>query len=197
MLSIKEAIINEIIIKKSKFITFLFRVNKEEEIKTILNDLNNKHKDATHICYAYIIDNIKRFNDDGEPNKTAGFPILNALESQNLNHILCCVVRYFGGIKLGANGLIRAYNNSCISAINKSIIINLVHGKEIELIFLYDKTKTIDNILKDVIIIKKDYGENVCYRVKIELNDYNHKYNDLMKICFSIKEIGNCYIEKD
>lgn len=197
MLSIKNNVSNEIIIKKSKFITFLFRVDSEEDTKLYLNDLNNKYNDATHICYAYIIDGIKRFNDDGEPSKTAGMPILNVLENKNLDHILCCVVRYFGGVKLGASGLVRAYGNSCIEAIDNGNIINLVLGKEVEITFLYDKTKLIDNILKDSIIIDKKYDSNVYYRFRISLDNYNIKYNDLISNCFTVNELDDCYIEDE
>ena len=85
-------------------------VDNIEDINNILNNIKNEYKDATHYCYAYIIDNTKRFNDDGEPGGTAGMPILNVIEQNNLNHVLIVVVRYFGGIKLGAGGLVRAYS---------------------------------------------------------------------------------------
>lgn len=197
MLSIRNNIVNEIVIKKSRFITFLYRVDNEKDVKLFLDNLNKEYKDATHICYAYIVDNIKRFNDDGEPSKTAGMPILNVLENNNLDHILCCVVRYFGGIKLGANGLVRAYSNSCCEIINKCDLVNLSLGKEVEITFLYDKTKIIDNILRDSIVIDKKYDSNVYYRFKISLDNYNIKYNDLISNCFSVNDLGNCYIEEE
>lgn len=197
MLSIRNNIVNEIVIKKSRFITFLYRVDNEKDVKLFLDNLNKEYKDATHICYAYIVDNIKRFNDDGEPSKTAGMPILNVLENNNLDHILCCVVRYFGGIKLGANGLVRAYSNSCCEIINKCDLVNLSLGKEVEITFLYDKTKIIDNILRDSIVIDKKYDSNVYYRFKISLDNYNIKYNDLINNCFSVNDLGNCYIEEE
>ena len=90
-----------------------------------MKSIKNKYKDATLHCYAYIIDNIKRFSDDNEPGGTAGMPILNVLENNDLNHILCIVVRYFGGIKLGANGLVRAYSGSCNEAIDCSSVVEL------------------------------------------------------------------------
>ena len=197
MLSIRNNIVNEIVIKKSRFITFLYRVDNEKDVKLFLDNLNKEYKDATHICYAYIVDNIKRFNDDGEPSKTAGMPILNVLENNSLDHILCCVVRYFGGIKLGANGLVRAYSNSCCEIINKCDLVNLSLGKEVEITFLYDKTKIIDNILRDSIVIDKKYDSNVYYRFKISLDNYNIKYNDLISNCFSVNDLGNCYIEEE
>ena len=109
----------ELVINKSRFITCLFKVNSENEVSDYLNQIKNEYKNATHYCYAYIIDDIKRYNDDNEP--TAGIPILNTLESNNLNYVLCIIVRYFGGIKLGVGGLARAYGNSCLTAIKDKI----------------------------------------------------------------------------
>ena len=94
---------NIIIINKSKFITNLFFVNNLDEVDYYLTSIKSKYSDATHHCYAYIINNSKRFSDDNEPSGTAGKPILDCLEKNNLNYVLCIVTRYFGGIKLGAS----------------------------------------------------------------------------------------------
>ena len=98
MYTIKNLETSELEIKKSKFITKLFRVNNIDEVNTILNNVKKEYSDATHCCYAYIVDNIKKSSDDGEPGGTAGIPILQVLEIQNLNYVLCVVIRYFGGI---------------------------------------------------------------------------------------------------
>ena len=194
MLSISSNISNEIVINKSKFITFLYRVDSLNDINNYISDLSVKYKDSTHICYAYILDNVKRFNDDGEPGGTAGMPILNVLENNNLDHILCCVVRYFGGIKLGAGGLVRAYSNSCSEIVLKSSIVNLIPGKICSISFKYDDTKIIDNILKDS-IISKEYDNLVCYNFKTDLSN-------LDSICYELSKYGefkilnDSYIEK-
>lgn len=99
-------------IKKSKFYAFNYEVNSIEEIKQIIDDLKNEHKKAKHIVYAYKIDGIEKKFDDGEPSGTAGMPLYNIINKKDLNHILIVVVRYFGGIKLGAGGLLRAYNTA-------------------------------------------------------------------------------------
>ena len=112
MYTIKENIENTIIINKSKFITYIIKINNEEEALNNLKLLKEKYKDATHHCYSYITGNTKRFNDDGEPGGTAGMPILNVLENNDLTNILCVVIRYFGCIKLGAGGLVRDYTKS-------------------------------------------------------------------------------------
>lgn len=106
---IKESIYE---IKKSKFYAFNFEVDNIDEIKQILDSLKKEHKKARHIVYAYKIDGIEKKYDDGEPSGTAGLPLYNIINKKNLNHILIVVVRYFGGIKLGAGGLLRAYNTS-------------------------------------------------------------------------------------
>lgn len=99
-------------IKKSKFIAYYYQVNSKEEVDLLLNNLKKEHKKAKHIPYAYKIDNIIKKSDDKEPANTAGTPIYNLILQNNLNNVFICVVRYFGGIKLGAGPLMRAYLNS-------------------------------------------------------------------------------------
>jgi uncharacterized YigZ family protein len=127
---------------------------------------------------AYITDSVKRFNDDGEPNGTAGIPILNVLENNNLNYVLCIVIRYFGGIKLGAGGLVRAYSKSASQCIKKAGINKLIYGKRISIIFSYDKVKLIDNILKDIKIDDKSFNQNVSYIFNIS----NHQLAEIKEI---------------
>ena len=105
-------------IKKSKFIAYYYQIDTIEEVKEILENLKKEHKKARHIPYAYKIDNNIKKSDDKEPSGTSGMPILNIIEKNNLNHVLIAVVRYFGGIKLGAGGLIRAYGNTAKEVIS-------------------------------------------------------------------------------
>jgi uncharacterized YigZ family protein len=100
-----------IIIKKSKFIGYYYEVLSANEVTNILTELKKEHKKCAHIPYAYKINNIVKKSDDKEPNSTAGSPILNIINMKNLDNVLIAVVRYFGGTKLGAGGLIRAYSN--------------------------------------------------------------------------------------
>lgn len=104
-------------IKKSKFIGLYYEVTTIEEITQILASLKKEHKKARHIPYAYKINNNVKKSDDKEPSGTAGLPILNIIEKNNLNNCLIIVIRYFGGIKLGAGGLIRAYSSAAKEAI--------------------------------------------------------------------------------
>lgn len=169
-----------IIIKNSKFICYLFQVEQKEEIIKLLDQIRTKYYDATHCCYAYILDNEKKESDDGEPSGTAGIPILQVLEKNNLNHVLCIVVRYFGKIKLGAGGLVRAYTKSVTEAL-KEHIISLKEGFCLQITFPYDKLKTIDYLLKDIKIIEKDFSNSITYQIHISKED--------LKILQAIPEI--------
>lgn len=197
MKTIKENIINELVVNKSKFITYLVRVNNEEEVKEILDSIKKEYKDATHYCYAYIIDNYKRFNDDGEPSGTAGIPIMNVLDKRDLNHILCVVVRYFGGIKLGAGGLSRTYTKSVTGALNKTPIANLIEAIKIKITCPYEKTKELEHILNDSQINNKKYDINVIYIVDIKKNIYENIRKDLLLIKeIELDELHETYIEE-
>lgn len=99
-------------IKKSKFIALYYKIDSVDEVNDILQDLKKEHKKAKHFPYAYKIDNNIKKSDDKEPSGTAGMPILNIIEKNNLNNCLIVVIRYFGGIKLGTGGLLRAYSNA-------------------------------------------------------------------------------------
>ena len=187
---------NTIIINKSKFICCLYIINDIDEVYTYLNDIRDKYKDATHYCYAYIVDNQKRCNDDKEPSGTAGLPILNVLErllkisslSFNVLISIFIVVRYFGGIKLGAGGLVRAYTGSVVSGLNNNIK-PITKGLEIEILFNYDKVKLIDNILKNS-IINKEFDEFVTYKFTISYDDYNLIKDKLKDICLKVNVLS-------
>lgn len=107
----------EYIEKKSKFIAYYYKINNENEAKKILEELKKEHKKARHIPYAYKVANTARKSDDKEPHNTAGTPLYNIIEKNSLDNCFIAVVRYFGGIKLGAGGLLRAYNTAGIQVI--------------------------------------------------------------------------------
>lgn len=184
-----------IIINKSKFICELIYINDENEIIKRLNTIKNKYKDATHYCYAYICDNVKRFNDDGEPGGTAGMPILNVLENNNLNHVLCVVIRYFGGIKLGAGGLVRAYTKAVTTCLENTTILELKKGKIIKIEFLYDKIKNIDSIIKGN-ILSKSFDNNIIYEFAIADENLKTTLEILNKSVINIEILNDIYIKK-
>lgn len=197
MLSIKNDVTSEYIINKSRFITKLIKVNDVLEIDKKVDEIKNEYKDATHYCYAFIIGNVKRFNDDGEPSGTAGMPILNVLENNNLNYILCVVIRYFGGIKLGAGGLVRAYTKGVTNTLEECEIISLIEGLEIDIYFNYDQTKDVDYFLKNTKIINKEFNEKIKYVIQIISNNKDEylNYFDKNNIDYEIK--NDIYIEKE
>lgn len=194
MKSISKNTIDELNIKKSKFICHLYRVNNIDEINDKLSYINDEYKDATHNCYAYICGNLKKASDNGEPSGTAGIPMLNILEVNNLNYILAVVTRYFGGIKLGANGLIRAYADSVKEALNKADIIELEKGIRVKITFSYDNSKQIDYLLKDSNIINKEYHNEISYI--IDTNDFDIK-TKLNNFIINYELINEILIEKE
>lgn len=159
------------IINKSKFIAFLYKINNFEEIKDYLDKLSDEYHGATHICYGYILGNQEKCSDDNEPSGTAGMPILNVLKKNNLTNILCVVIRYFGGIKLGVGGLTRAYTKSVTECLKTTDIINLKEGYLLEITFSYDNTKIMDLLLKDANILNKEFDNEIIYKVIIDKED--------------------------
>ncbi len=186
MLSIDSKATHAIVVQKSKFICLLIPVRDILEVKKELDLVKQEFVGATHYCYAYICGSEKRASDDGEPSGTAGMPILNVLEKQNLNYILCVVVRYFGGIKLGAGGLVRAYSNSVVETLKEAHIVDLVLGKQIICTFSYPNEKQMNYVLQNAVIFHKQYQENIVYHVWIT----NEVYEDLKSVLNTISEVS-------
>jgi len=178
----------EIIIKKSKFITLTYNIDSIENVKNKLNELNEEYKDATHVCYAYIVNNEEKCSDNGEPSGTAGLPILNVLKKENLNNVLCVVIRYFGGIKLGAGGLVRAYSKACKESLN---IIELKKGYLIKITFDYTNENKINYLLNNSNIIEKKFNNQIVYTVKIKEEEFNILNNS--NIC-KIEKLREIYL---
>ena len=169
---------SEIIIKNSRFITSLIKIDETSNIKDLIETIKVKYPNATHYCYAYITKDNQKSSDDGEPGGTAGLPMLNVLIKNNLINILAITTRYFGGIKLGAGGLVRAYTKSLTTALeNNTIEVEL--GYTIKIIINYDIQKELDYLLKNEEILKKDYQEQITYYLNISKDTYHNlsKYN--------------------
>jgi len=165
MYTINENTLNEIVINKSRFITILIRVNNVLEVKNKLEEVKDQYRDANHYCYAYVIDELKKSSDDGEPGGTAGVPIMEVLNKNKLNYVLCVVIRYFGGIKLGAGGLVRAYSKGAREAVKKANLKEIISGFEIVLFVSYEEQKQLDFILNDSLFVK-EYEEKVKYTIR-------------------------------
>lgn len=192
MYTIKENSKYELIVKNSRFITLLYKVSSWGDALDILDKVREEYPDATHYCYGFIADEVERCSDDGEPPGTAGMPILKVLKANNLNYILGIVIRYFGGIKLGAAGLIRAYSKGVANAIKENQLKELVKGINLEITFNWENLKQIDYLLKDVKINEKTFLDSIKYNIDIP--------DDLLEIIInkvnSYKIIRDIYIEK-
>ena len=172
MKTLSKIIENTYEINKSKFLSFGYPVSSDVECKVILDSLNEKFCDATHICYAYILSSpqTEKACDDGEPVGTAGKPILELIKKKKLTNVLIVVVRYFGGIKLGAGGLVRAYSHSANLVLKEE---NLIEMKT-KNIYIVSVSYLIGEKLIRAIrklggeIIKCDYGENVAIEFDID-----------------------------
>ena len=150
----------------SKFLSFAFPVSSEEEIKDILTEIRKSHFDARHHCYAYrlgVSGELWRANDDGEPSGTAGRPILGQINSRELTNVLVVVIRYFGGILLGTGGLITAYKEATIEALNQANVVERTIDVQYEIAFDYLLMNDVMRIVKDTNaqIVSQAY-ENEC-----------------------------------
>lgn len=200
--SIKNPVKTEIEIEKSRFICTLIPVNSDEYALECLNKLRLEYKDATHNCYAYVINNgsIQRCSDDGEPSKTAGYPILQAILKNDLDNVLCVVTRYFGGTKLGAGGLVRAYSASAMESINNSEIVEHFDSIQLDITFDFSYIDMINKLLDNhtLDIVNKEYLEKVTYTVNIEVNkleEIKKSLIDLTKNTIIFSNEANSQIE--
>ena len=158
----------------SRFIALAYPVETEEEIRDIVAGLKKEYHDARHHCYAYRLGykgDCFRANDDGEPSGSAGRPILGQIDSLGLSDILVVVVRYFGGIKLGIPGLIRAYKTSTADALAQAEIIDKVAGKTFRVTFGYLAMNDVMKVLKDMGLqpSAQDFGLDCALEVRVRL----------------------------
>ena len=164
---------SEKIIEKSRFITFSAHVESEEEARAFIAEIRSKHSLATHVCYAFISDktgHLQRFSDDGEPQGTAGMPILDVLKNKGLYETVVAVVRYFGGIKLGAGGLVRAYSSSASENLDGAKICSVELCSELSLFVEYTGLDAVQKYLssRPCSLLSSDYGERVQLLVAVK-----------------------------
>ena len=164
---------NEIVVLKSRFITSIYKVESIDEVNDILNKTRKKYYDASHNCYGYVLGDraeIQKCSDDGEPQKTAGFPILDVLKKNEVTNILCIVTRYFGGTLLGAGGLVRAYSESCSECLKKA---KILIKKELNTLIVkldYSSYNTLISSLKDIIILDTSYASDITIKLAVDNN---------------------------
>jgi len=159
----------------SRFISLAYPVETEEEVKSIVGDLKKKYHDARHHCYAYRLGHLGttfRANDDGEPSSSAGRPILGQIDSRGLSDVLVVVVRYFGGIKLGIPGLIRAYKTSTSDALDNAGTVEKIAGKWFEIRFGYEVMNSVMKVIKDLDLTQKgqNFGNDCSLQCRVRLS---------------------------
>ncbi len=164
----------EKVIEKSRFLAYVSHIGDEEEAKAYLLKVRSLHPMATHVCYGYIADklgNLQRFSDDGEPQGTAGMPILGVLKAQELRETLIAVVRYFGGIKLGAGGLTRAYAGCAADGLSAIPVKGYETGVELTLSVEYSEVNAALRFLEKQTVLSRDFSSEAEFTVIVKETD--------------------------
>ncbi len=197
MKTIKKPVEAQINIKKSNFIARLYPAKDKKEVKKIIEEVSTRYSDATHNCTAYIVSDSQGYDDNGEPSGTAGKPMMNVLIKNDLSNIVAIVTRYFGGIKLGAGGLVRAYSHSILKAIEEAEIVNMELFNIYEAIFDYKNIKEVDSELRkyNLKVIKKDYNVHVTYLIASNQIDIISNIEEKFQSDVKIDLIKKDYLE--
>ena len=208
-ISIKENVQAEIVVKKSKFICNLIKIETQEEAENIIKQIKKKYYDARHNCIAYRVISderiIEKSNDDGEPSGTAGGPMLNILQKNDLCNVLVIVTRYFGGILLGTGGLVRAYSEATIEAINEAEKVEKCIGLEAEVQIEYNYLESFKHYCKinNIFIGNFIYSDKIFCKIELQesnkqrlIDDFETKKINLINIIFLDKKLINKSIIK-
>lgn len=198
LITVKQNSTKELIIKKSRFISDIYPLKEEQEAKKIIENVRKKNPNANHVVFAYTVGlnrEIQRMSDNGEPVGTAGKPVLDAITKNNLINVLITVTRYFGGIKLGAGGLIRAYSQSASQTIENAQLTTLVNYDRLQLTFEYsliDKLKYFIEKQKAV-VMETNYQTKVQAVILVETSDsknFQKRLIDLFSGRIIVKKIN-------
>lgn len=202
MYTINGEITNQIEINKSIFITYLKHVESVDEAKSYLKALREKYPDATHHVSGYIIGKTGEaghYDDDGEPSGTAGLPMFEVLRKNELTNIVVDVIRYFGGIKLGAGGLVRAYSKSISTILKMTNLAPIIEYNFLEVRFDYNFLKLIEKVVNEAYIIKRHFDSSVELILKVpnfELDEILAKIKNLTQNNAKMRLLDN-YINID
>lgn len=199
-LRVKNSIEYELVIEKSRFLTYTKMTETEDEAKAFIESIRKKHPFATHNCYAYVVDGGKtaRFSDDGEPQGTAGIPMLEVLKNKGLKDTTVVVTRYFGGIKLGAGGLVRAYSGATSQGLDVAGVEENVLSNVYKVSFGYEKyslfLKFIEKIKQQT--ISSDFAEGVEVKIAVpsETVDFCEKLTDYFLGKVEIEKIDEIFV---
>lgn len=190
-------------IRRSEFITHVMHVSGEDELFARLSELRKKYSDATHVCYAAVLDasgNAARFSDDGEPSGTAGAPILEAIKQSGVKEVLVAVVRYFGGIKLGAGGLVRAYSSVASSALKAAPRIRRRLCDVYSLKTDFSRAKKISGVLSKtgIVVLNTEYSDCVTLTLAVDADRrIDAELSEMLAEKPRIEKIKTDYIEEN
>lgn len=175
----------------SRFIALAYPVETEDEVKALVDAARKKYHDARHHCFAYRLGlggEKFRANDDGEPSSSAGRPILGQIDSAGLSDVLVIVVRYFGGIKLGVPGLIRAYKTATADALSSAAKVTKVAGSFYTVKFSYDEMPAVMKIVKEMGLeaSERDFNQTCSLRLRVRLSSKEDFLEKMRKCCLEI-----------
>lgn len=203
MKSIRSNLYQPLEIKRSIFHAYCYKVDSIDMVHAYLDDLKLMHPDANHHCYAYILDNqnVQKYEDDGEPSNTAGLPIIEALKRHDLTDVLCVVVRYFGGIKLGGGGLIRAYAKSTSKVLEHAVFTTQTTFFALKIIAPLSSGGKYEGFIRDHTLFKEALYSNdsIIFKAEIKEADFDAFKQALVnytfgKIDIEITETLNYFI---
>lgn len=197
-MQILDTVIDKQIIERSEFIAVLSRCFSIEQAKSLVEQAMIDYPNATHYCYAYLLQNnqYSKSNDNGEPSGTAGAPILQVLLKNKLDNVICIVIRYFGGVKLGAGGLIRAYSGAAANAVNKAVLTEFIPWHVFQFSCSYDKIGIINNLVDDQFkIIDTQYNDQVTFTIHTTKEDNQQTLDNALKQSVSIQNFDDLLVE--
>lgn len=184
--------IDEYTVKHSRFIGYAKPVTTKEEAESFIAEIKSKHWDAKHNVYAYILrdGNVKRYSDDGEPQGTAGVPVLSVLEKEDVKDVCVVVTRYFGGILLGGGGLVRAYSHTAKIGLDAAKIITMAKAKELSITCDYTFYGKLEAFLRseEVVILDSSFADSVTVTFRVKDENYP-------MLCAKLTDISNGKIE--
>ena len=192
MNTIKGEIVNELEINKSRFITYLKHTDNVDDAKDYVSYVKALHPSATHHVVAMTIGKTGEYgqaNDDGEPSGTAGLPALDVFRKNDITNFTCVIVRYFGGVKLGAGGLVRAYSKSASTALKMLEITPIIDYLGLYLSFDYSFINIIENRLSKYEIIKKQFSTNITFIVRVPKDEVTGVCNQLISMTNNLIKI--------
>lgn len=199
-LTIKDKIFrHEFVVEKSRFISFACQVSTVGQANFFIESISKQHYDATHNCYAYLTDDGQKFSDDGEPQGTAGMPILNAIKGKNLHNVAVVVTRYFGGIKLGAGGLVRAYGKAASNVLEEAEKVQFLQCDLFKVKCDYSYVSSVEStVFAFGKIAEREYYADVTYKIIVPVSksdDFVKKLVDVTQGRVNAQKIATQVIE--